>query len=107
VTPKAGISFNMDMIEGSGRVSVPEDLYDQEFADALLEEVNKLLINGHTEIVLDFTRCQSISSYGLGQLLKCSQLAGEKGAKLSLNHVKTDIKDMLTALLFHDVLKIE
>ena len=95
------------MIESSSSISVPEDLYDQEYGDEIVEKVNTYLAKGHKHVVLDFKDCQSISSYGLSQLLKCSQIAAEKGARLSLKNVRIEMKEMFTVLLFNDVLKID
>ena len=93
--------------QGAVKITVPEDLYDSENCDEIVEKTTDALKNGANSIVLDFVTCQSISSFGLRQLLKCAELAQAQNSRLSLQNVRAEIKDMLSALLFYDFLKVE
>jgi anti-anti-sigma regulatory factor len=93
--------------DGTTFIGVTSSLYNQEECDLLIATVQLRLGNGETKFILEMSGCSTISSYGLGQLLKVNSLIKSKGGSCTLRSVPKPVRDILTSLFLDQIITLE
>ena len=70
------------------------------------EEIENLLEEGVTKVVLDFTRLAYISSWGIGTLAAIHSKFKKKGGKVKLAALQSPIKIMLSIVGFDQLFEV-
>jgi anti-anti-sigma factor len=91
---------------GNDVIVVQGDLISEEVGIALGNAFDVMFDEGKREIVLDLSKVDSISSYGVGRIVACCKKLRTEGGNLSLINAKSSVK-MVLDLLMLDCLKVE
>ena len=70
------------------------------------EEIEGLLEEGKTQVVLDFSRLAYISSWGIGTLAAIHSKFKKKGGKVKLAALQSPIKIMLSIVGFDQLFEV-
>lgn len=61
----------------------------------LSEEVNRQLAAGEKKLLINLQRVKSMDSSGLGELIRCKEIAESQGAEIKLLHVEDRVQKVL------------
>jgi anti-anti-sigma factor len=75
-------------------------------ANQFVDELGTLIEGGQTKIVVDCTRLDYISSYGVGVLLRLHAKLAKRGGNVKLACVKSIIEKLLTTLRLNSLFEI-
>jgi anti-anti-sigma factor len=87
-------------------IVVEGDLISEDVGIALGNAFDAVFDEGNRDIVLDLSKVDSISSYGVGRIAACCKKLNTEGGTLSLVNVKSSVK-MVLDLLMLDCLTVE
>jgi anti-sigma B factor antagonist len=79
---------------------------NSENANQFVDEIGTLIECGQTKIIVDCTRLDYISSYGVGVLVRLHAKLAERGGDVKLACVKTIIEKLLTTLRLNSIFEI-
>ncbi|MFW6022309.1 MAG: STAS domain-containing protein [Halanaerobiaceae bacterium] len=89
------------VVKPSGRINYSNS---NQFKKEMLEKNN----NNIKELVVDFSKVESIDSSGLGKLLLMQKRMKEKGGKLKIINVNSEyIRDMFDMIYLNKIIEIE
>jgi anti-anti-sigma factor len=73
-------------------------------ADALLYKLETAVNEGHTNIVVNMSRVEYLSSVGIRVILKIYKKAAEKGGKFNIERPSENVKNVLGMVALKDML---
>jgi anti-sigma B factor antagonist len=79
---------------------------NSENAHQFVDELGTLIEGGQTKIVVDCTRLDYISSYGVGVLVRLHAKLAKRGGDVKLACVKSIIEKLLTTLRLNSLFEI-
>jgi len=79
---------------------------NSENADQFVNELESLIEGGQTKIIVDCTRLEHITSYGLGVLVRLHTKLAKRGGSVKLACVKGLIKQLLAITRLNSIFEI-
>ncbi len=79
---------------------------NSESANKFMDELGTLIEGGQTKIVIDCTRLNYISSYGIGILVRLHAKLAKRGGDIKLACVKSIVEKLLTTLRLNTLFEI-
>jgi anti-sigma B factor antagonist len=74
--------------------------------ETLKEEINKILINNYTGLVINLEYIDYIDSSGFGMFLSIMKTAKNNGGEIKICNVKESVMDLFKLLHLHNVFEI-
>ncbi len=74
--------------------------------ETLKEEINKILINNYTGLVINLENIDYIDSSGFGMFLSIMKTAKNNGGEIKICNVKESVMDLFKLLHLHNVFEI-
>ncbi len=85
---------DVTILELRGKLEVRKEL--ERAANVLLREAfERVLDSGARKIVIDFAAVPRLDSSGLGELVRCHDLAGKRRAAIKLTRLNTTVREIL------------
>ncbi|GKX67611.1 STAS domain-containing protein [Inconstantimicrobium mannanitabidum] len=86
-------------------INIPKDFIVDEVANFRLE-TNKLVEEGKTNFIFDFSKCNFIDSTGLGALVSIYKKCVEKGGSIKLKSLKPEVEKLFKLTRLDKVFEI-
>ncbi len=87
-------------------IVVPDQLFEQEQSDQLRSSIDHAVLTGATQIELSFENCRATSVYGLNVLIQAQEKLRASGGSLKISGLKPELKEILTNILFDQLIPL-
>ncbi len=74
--------------------------------DSLKEEINKVLVNNNTGLIINLENIEYVDSSGFGMFLSIMKTAKNNGGEIKICNVKESVMDLFKLLHLHNVFEI-
>ena len=89
-------------MENNVIINIPKNFIVDEVA-TFRTKINKLIEEGHTNFIFNFSQCNFIDSTGLGALVAIHKKCSEKGDSIKLKSLKREVKKLFKLTRLEDI----
>ena len=92
-------------MENNVIINIPKNFIVDEVATFRMK-INKLIEEGHTNFIFNFSQCDFIDSTGLGALVSIYKKCDEKGGSIKLKSLKPEVEKLFKLTRLDKVFEI-